>query len=59
MERGELGSCPIPPSVLRVPFAVMREQILLRTDSTLTPEAIVEEIAIPLLTAASERASGS
>lgn len=51
--RGELGLGPIAPAVLRVPFAVLREQILFRTGPAMTLEEIADTICIPLLKAAS------
>lgn len=53
VERGELGPTPIPPSVLRVPFSVLREQNLFRTDRQLTLEQIVDEVTLPLFRAVS------
>lgn len=51
--RGELGSTPIAPGVLRVPFAVLREQMLFRTGPPMTLEALTDTICLPLLLAAS------
>ncbi len=51
--RGELGLNPIAPCVFRVPFAVLREQVLFRTGPALTLEEITDTICVPLLKAAS------
>ena len=51
--RGELGPNPIAPTVLRVPYAVLREQTLFRTGSRMTLEEITDHICVPLLVAAS------
>lgn len=48
VERGELGPTPIRSASLRVPFAVLREQWLFRTDTALTLEEIVDTICLPL-----------
>lgn len=51
--RGELGPEPIAPGVFRVPFAILREQVLFRTGPAMTLEEIADTICVPLLTAAS------
>ena len=51
--RGELGPEPIEPGVLRVPFAVLREQVLFRTGPAMTLEEIADTICVPLFKAAS------
>lgn len=51
--RGELGPEPIAPEVFRVPFAVLREQVLFRTGPAMTLEGIADTICLPLLMAAS------
>ena len=51
--RGELGRRPLAPGVLRVPYAILREQILFRTGPAMTLEEITDTICLPLLKAAS------
>ena len=51
--RGELGSRPLAPGVLRVPYAILREQILFRTGPAMTLEEITDTICLPLFKAVS------
>lgn len=51
--RGELGPRPLAPGILRVPYAILREQILFRTGPAMTLEEITDTICLPLLKAAS------
>lgn len=52
--RGSLGPVPIPSGVLRVPFAVLREQLLFRTDQEMTLDEITDNICLPLFKAVSK-----
>ena len=54
VERGELGRTPIPSAVLRVPFSVLREQFLFRTDPPLSLDEIVDDVSVPLFRAVSK-----
>lgn len=54
VDRGELGPEPIASGVLCVPFAVLREQFLFRTNVPMTLEEIADNICLPLLKAATQ-----
>ena len=51
--RRELGPAPIAPGILRVPFAVLSEQVLFRVGPAMTLEEITDTICVPLFRAAS------
>ena len=51
--RGELGARPLAPGVLRVPYAILREQILFRMGPAMTLEEITDTICLPLFRAVS------